>query len=68
MMYRSVGSSPPASSSESGRPHPERIAPLRDKVSPAAPAPHAAPAAPAPDKAKGTPVKRYALATFHFLP
>ncbi|KAI5635694.1 protein kinase domain-containing protein [Phthorimaea operculella] len=45
-----ASSSPPAVSSESNRPHPERIAPLRDKTSPAA--------QPTLDKQKGTPVKR----------
>ncbi|XP_050353248.1 5'-AMP-activated protein kinase catalytic subunit alpha-2 isoform X2 [Nymphalis io] len=42
-----ASSSPPA---DSARPHPERIAPLRDKSAPAAQPQH--------DKQKGTPVKR----------
>ncbi|CAH2235931.1 5'-AMP-activated protein kinase catalytic subunit alpha-2 isoform X1 [Pararge aegeria] len=45
-----VASSSPPAITESGRPHPERIAPLRDKSTPAA--------QPAQDKQKGTPVKR----------
>ncbi|XP_045454345.1 5'-AMP-activated protein kinase catalytic subunit alpha-2 [Melitaea cinxia] len=47
--YVATGSSPPAIA-DSARPHPERIAPLRDKGAPAA--------QPAHDKQKGTPVKR----------
>ncbi|CAH2986346.1 unnamed protein product [Chilo suppressalis] len=47
-----VASNSPPATSESSRPHPERIAPLRDKASPAA----AQPAE--PNKARGTPVKR----------
>ncbi|XP_041971512.1 5'-AMP-activated protein kinase catalytic subunit alpha-2 [Aricia agestis] len=43
----------PGTSADVARPHPERIAPLRDKSSPA---PHAPP--PAPDNKRGTPVKR----------
>ncbi|XP_034828041.1 5'-AMP-activated protein kinase catalytic subunit alpha-2 isoform X1 [Maniola hyperantus] len=45
-----VASNSPPAITESGRPHPERIAPLRDKS--------AQPAQPAQDKQKGTPVKR----------
>ncbi|XP_063388534.1 5'-AMP-activated protein kinase catalytic subunit alpha-2 [Cydia fagiglandana] len=44
-----ASNSPPAAVTESGRPHPERIAPLRDKTSPVQPQ---------QDKARGTPVKR----------
>ncbi|CAK1541529.1 unnamed protein product [Leptosia nina] len=44
-----VANSPPTAT-ETHRPHPERIAPLRDKSSPAA--------QPAADKQRGTPVKR----------
>ncbi|XP_023943984.1 5'-AMP-activated protein kinase catalytic subunit alpha-2 isoform X2 [Bicyclus anynana] len=45
-----VASSSPPTITESGRPHPERIAPLRDKSTPAAQLTQ--------DKQKGTPVKR----------
>ncbi|XP_046963689.1 5'-AMP-activated protein kinase catalytic subunit alpha-2 isoform X2 [Vanessa cardui] len=45
-----VASSSPPAGADSARPHPERIAPLRDKAAPAAVPQH--------DKQKGTPVKR----------
>ncbi|XP_026489063.1 5'-AMP-activated protein kinase catalytic subunit alpha-2 isoform X1 [Vanessa tameamea] len=45
-----VASSSPPASADSARPHPERIAPLRDKAAPAAQPQH--------DKQRGTPVKR----------
>ncbi|CAF4884883.1 5'-AMP-activated protein kinase catalytic subunit alpha-2 [Pieris napi] len=45
-----IANSSPPTATDTHRPHPERIAPLRDKSSPAA--------QPAADKQRGTPVKR----------